>query len=223
MPGPSPTPTSALIIAGGPPPVSLEAIPAPLGDDSYVIAADGGLDTAESLGIDVDAVIGDFDSVSPAALERARHRQTDIVEHSRDKDETDLELAIAHAQSRGIRDLMIIGAGGGRVDHEVANVELICSSRWKDLTLTAADERGLLVPIFDRRTLPVEPGAIVTLMAIGGRADGVRTRGLRWRLDGQTLMPGSTLGVSNVATSAGPTVSVESGTVLAVLPCEEPL
>ena len=132
-------------------------------------------------------------------------------------------MAIAHAQSRGIRDLMIIGAGGGRVDHEVANVELICSSRWKDLTLTAADERGLLVPIFDRRTLPVEPGAIVTLMAIGGRADGVRTRGLRWRLDGQTLMPGSTLGVSNVATSAGPTVSVESGTVLAVLPCEEPL
>ena len=41
------------------------------------------------------------------------------------------------------------------------------------------------------------PGAVLTLLALGGPASGVTTDGLRWPLRAETLQPGSTRGVSN--------------------------
>ena len=41
------------------------------------------------------------------------------------------------------------------------------------------------------------PGAVLTLLALGGPASGITTTGLRWPLRAETLQPGSTRGVSN--------------------------
>ena len=60
----------ALVIAGGDAPRAEDL----LGEGSWewVVAADSGLDHAEALGLTVDRGAGDLDSVSPAALRRAR-------------------------------------------------------------------------------------------------------------------------------------------------------
>ena len=59
---------------------------------------------------------------------------------------------------------------------------------------------------------------LLTLLAVGGPAHGVRTSGLRYPLDGETLHPGSTRGVSNVLDDPVALVTVAQGTVLAVFP-----
>ena len=51
--------------------------------------------------------------------------------------------------------------------------------------------------IRDERTLAGEPGELVSLFALHGPAEGVRTEGLEYPLAGETLEPGSSRGVSN--------------------------
>ena len=61
-------------------------------------------------------------------------------------------------------------------------------------------------------------GDLVTLLPVGGRADGVRTEGLRFPLFGETLDPFATRGVSNELIAAEATISVRSGVLLLILP-----
>ena len=207
----------ALIVAGGELPRT-GRLQTHVTDGAYVVAADSGLDRADALGIDVDMIVGDLDSVTPAALERAEHRGIDVIRHNPDKDETDLELAIAHCHAKGALEVTVICADGGRLDHELTNIMVLCSSTWAGIEITVVGDRGRLLPIHTDRSLPVEAGAIVTLMAIGGPAHGVTTAGLQWSLDRETLWPDSSRGTSNLATESSPNVEVLDGTVLAVLP-----
>src|SRR5690606_31025561 len=82
----------AVIIGGEP---VTQAVPSLAG--ARIIAADGGLDLAEQLRLSPDVVVGDMDSVSATALERARSAGVEVKTHPTAKDETDLELALAEA------------------------------------------------------------------------------------------------------------------------------
>jgi len=207
----------ALIIAGGEGPATNE-LPTTLVAGTLVIAADSGLDTAQRLGIDVDVAIGDFDSASATGLAAATNAGVEVIAHPADKNATDLELALEFAVARGVDDVTVIGANGGRFDHELANILLLCSSSWASMAITIVDERARSLVVHRSRTLPVGEGALVTLLPIAGTATGVTTTGLAWKLSDATLAPGSTRGVSNVAVEPLPIVSVANGTLIAVLP-----
>ena len=75
-----------------------------------IVAADSGYDTAMRLGIKIDEAVGDFDSTA----HRSELISLGYKPCSRDKDETDTELAI-RSKLYGIYDLL--GGGGGRIDH----------------------------------------------------------------------------------------------------------
>ena len=62
------------------------------------------------------------------------------------------------------------------------------------------------------------PGELLTLLAVGGPADSVRTEGLRYPLRGERLLPGSGRGISNELLGTDAAVSVGSGSLLVVQP-----
>ena len=64
-----------------------------------VVAADGGLDRAASLGLAVDVVVGDLDSVSTAELERALRQHQ--VPRGRDREELGQPLDEREDRQRG--------------------------------------------------------------------------------------------------------------------------
>ena len=68
------------------------------------------------------------------------------------------------------------------------------------------------------RDLEGTPGELVTLLAVNGPAEAVRTEGLVYPLRGETLEPGSSRGVSNVFADATAHVAVERGVLLAIRP-----
>jgi thiamine pyrophosphokinase len=58
----------------------------------------------------------------------------------------------------------------------------------------------------------------VSLLALGGPARGVRTHGLRWVLDGEDLLPGSSRGVSNEFVGSVASIELDGGVLVAIRP-----
>jgi len=192
-----------------------------LPDDAYVVAADSGVHLGDILDLHVDCVVGDMDSADPAAVDAAERAGATIERHPAEKDATDLELALVAAQRHGVDQVVIVGGAGGRLDHFLANVALLASPRFAELRIEArfGDAR---VTVVRGGGAPVEldggPGDLVTLLAAGGDARGITTKGLQYALHGEDLPAGTTRGVSNVVVDPRVSVSVDDGTLLVVQP-----
>ena len=211
-----PPPEVAVIVAGGEPVdrAVIDRLPAV----SFVIAADSGLDHAERLGLRPDLVVGDLDSVSDAALDRARARGVTIDRHPAAKDATDLELALERAEARGFRRVVMLGGQGGRLSHLLGNALVLAAE--PHAAIAVEWHIGHATLQVARPGRPVDtygaPGDLVSLLAAGGPAEGVTTVGLRWQLDGATLQPGSTRGISNEMTTTPARVSVAGGALITI-------
>jgi thiamine pyrophosphokinase len=201
-----------VVVASGPgPTVAVPAAPT-------VIAADGGLDRALGLGIGVDVVVGDLDSVSPDTLARAEARGARVVRHPTTKDATDLELALDEALRLGAHRVLVVASAEGRLDHLLSSVLLLGSARYARVELDALVGEALVHVIRTERRLQGTPGELLTLLAVGGPAEAVTTDGLAYPLAGGTLAPGSSRGVSNVFAGSEAHVSVARGVLFAVRP-----
>jgi thiamine pyrophosphokinase len=183
-----------------------------------VVAADGGLDRAAALGLDVDVVVGDLDSVSPEALEQAGARGVRVVRHPAAKDATDLELALDEAVALGATRVLVVASDSGRLDHLLASLLLLGAERYATLELDALVGSALVHVIRGGRVLRGTAGELVTLLALAGPAVGVTTDGLEYPLSGETLDPGSSRGVSNVFSGTEVQITVREGVLLAVRP-----
>jgi thiamine pyrophosphokinase len=212
----SPSRAVALVFAGGDP--LPPALAARLPADALVIAADSGLAGARALGRRVDLVVGDLDSVDPGMLEAAEAAGTSVERHPEEKDATDLELALEAARARGARHITVVGGNGGRLDHFLANGLLLASERFDGLDVDAWVGNARVVVVREHAELHGMPGSLCTLLAVGGIARGVTTKGLRYPLDDDVLFPGSTRGVSNELLAPVASVFVGTGTILAIQP-----
>ena len=82
--------------------------------------------------------IGDMDSVEDHAGLQDLPVENRII-HPVDKDYTDTELALKFLEERDYRDIVLIGGGGGRIDHLLANRALF-SRDGRPLEWYTADE-----------------------------------------------------------------------------------
>lgn len=186
--------------------------------DAQVVAADSGLHLADVLGLTVDVVVGDFDSVAPQRLEEAEASGARIERHPTAKDATDLELAL-DAAMRFVPDrVLVIGGHGGRLDHFLGNALLLASDVYADIRIDAFMGDAHVHVIRTDTELTGEPGELVSLLPVHGPARGVTTRGLLYPLDGEDLPAGSTRGVSNEFAEPRAHVSLSAGVLLAVAP-----
>lgn len=214
---------------GGPGPAPRDRLVDVVGPQTVVIAADSGLEAALEARVVVHHVVGDLDSVAPQALAVARRAGAEVHRHPSDKDATDGELALdlaadLLAQLRETRSetthLVVVGGGGGRLDHLVGDVMALVVDRLASFDVTAHLGRATIVVVRAgrSRSLLGRPGEVVSLLAPRGVASGVTTRGLRWPLHDGDLALGSTRGTSNQMVTDEAHVSLRHGTVVAILP-----
>lgn len=171
------------------------------------VAADGGAVLALAAGITPDCVIGDFDSLPPAALAQLpKDRLHQIVE----QDDTDFEKAMAR-----ITAPVVIGVGftGGRIDHQLAACHSLMRFAQQSCVLWGATEAVFLAP--PRVDLPTRAGDVVSLFPMGAVTG--RSAGLKWPIDGIAFAPGVMVGTSNEAT--GPCrIEVDAPAMLVMVP-----
>jgi thiamine pyrophosphokinase len=209
-----------VVVAGGAPPRPEAALAVPL--DATVIAADGGLEHAQALGLRVELAVGDFDSASRESVAAAEQDGVRIVRHPAEKEATDLELALVEALVFRPGRILVLAGIEGRLDHLLSLLLTLASPRFADVRLDALVGSAWAHVVRGERSLTGESGELVSLLAVHGPAEGVRTEGLAYELDGATLEPGSSRGVSNVFVSDTARVTLEHGVLLAVRPGPEP-
>ncbi len=181
-----------------------------------LIAADGGTRLMAQLGLQPRLVVGDLDSAPQEEVQKMLAAKVEFRQYPQDKDETDLELALQAAREFNPEAILIAGALGGRLDQTLANIALLTQPDL--LTKNVRLDDGLEEAFFCAREAEVhgEIGDLVSLLPWGAEARGVSTEGLKWRLDGETLLPAQTRGISNEMTAEIARVKLNSGLLLVV-------
>lgn len=205
-----------IIFANGDLP-NVEKARALLEADDFIIAADGGARHAYALGTIPNIIIGDLDSL-PVNFDFPQRalRQSEIIRYPRDKNETDLELAIQHALTLKPAQIVVVAALGGRLDQTLGNLFLLSDPKLSTFNIRLDD--GVEEAFFcrDHSQIKGRSGDGVSLMPWQGAVFGITARGLKWRLNDETLYPHKTRGVSNEMIDATATVQVKSGSLLVV-------
>jgi len=153
------------------------------------VAADGGAELAIKAGVDLAAVIGDFDSIHPDILAQIpAARQHHITE----QDSTDFEKALLRISAP-----LILGVGfcGARVDHQLAAFNTLVKFAHQPCILLAEEELIFVAP--PDITLPCDQGETVSLFPMATITG--RSSGLHWPIEGLEFNPGYQSGTSHRA------------------------
>ena len=180
----------------------------PIGQDAFVIAADGGLRHTQSLNITPNAVLGDFDSLGffPEGA------NVFPVE----KDDTDAMLAVRLGLRRSCDEFLLYGSlDGPRLDHTVANFQTLqyladhgaVGYLIGNTTMVTVVKNGKL-------TFPAGCSGTVSVFCMGQDAEGVTETGLFYGIEDGVFTSGFPLGVSNHFTGGKAEISVKNGSLL---------
>ncbi len=183
--------------------------------DDFLLAADGGTRHALDLGLRPSVIIGDLDSAD-FDLEPLTGLGTKIIQHPRDKNQTDLELALEHAIEQGYQEILILAALGGRLDQTLGNLSLLTNAQYAapDIRLDDGVEEAFFVR--DQAQLQGRSGDLVSLIPWGAEVHGIHTEGLRWQLSDETLQPHQTRGISNEMPGKTAGIKIRSGLLLVI-------
>ena len=168
-----------------------------------VVAADGGARFLLEQGIRPDVVVGDFDSLPAADVERLEAAGVELVRHPVRKDRTDGEMAADEALHRGAGELVLAGALGA-LDHTLGHLAILRRLAAPRLTVrvfAAPDEARLDAPAGTRVSImPLQGDALVTL------------EGFDYALDRSVLPQDACLGLGNAVVAAA-RILVHEGSV----------
>ena len=194
----------------------IEKARAILQDDDHIICADGGTRHASSLDLKPALVIGDMDSADSVLLKKLQADGVSIELFPRDKNETDLELAINRAIELNPKEIVIVAALGGRLDQTLANITLISDPRLSTFNVRLDDGADEIFFCRNQAEVKGRSGDIVSLIPWGGEVTDVQTKDLQWQLKKETLYSEKTRGISNEMTSDVASIKISKGLLLIV-------
>jgi len=176
--------------------------------DKYIVAADGGLNTLNRLGIKPDHMIGDLDSFTDAPP--AEH----FTKLPHIKDTTDTFEAVRLGQAEGCTEFHIYGGTGGRPDHTIANIQLAAMLSETGQIAFIHGHNYIITAITNGSLkLPSKKSGYVSVFAHSNSCIGVNINGLLYELDDAVLRNSFALGVSNEFAGKQAEISVKQGTL----------
>jgi thiamine pyrophosphokinase len=184
--------------------------------DDYIICADGGTRHALALAIQPDLIIGDMDSAEKEQVLELQKSGVLFELFPRDKNETDLELAINRAIELSPQQIIIIAALGGRLDQTLANIALLAELRLATFDVRLDDGVEEIFICRDQIQVHGRNGNLVSLIPWQGAVSDIQTKNLKWTLNHETLYPDKTRGISNEMIDDNASISIGSGLLLIV-------
>ena len=189
-------------------------------DGDYLIAVDGGFRYCLEQSLQPDLVLGDFDSVEPEYLEIIQQvPQEQSITLPVQKDDTDTLAAVKVGLDKGYRSFHIYGAlGGSRMEHTLANLQTLLYLKNRGAKGYLLDKDCMVFLIQNETVTLGEKGpAYLSLFAMGGDAKGVTIKNMKYDIEDVVISSDYPVGISNEIIGTEPTISVEDGTLLAIL------
>jgi thiamine pyrophosphokinase len=185
-------------------------------EDVLIICCDGGARHFQNSAIKPDVIIGDMDSIDTAQLADYSAQNLKIIKHPANKDFSDTELALDYALNLKPQEIFIWCALGGRIDHTLANVFLICRGHEKGIRTFLVDEYCEVFVLDKKATFIKEKGKTVSFLALTPEVTGITLAGFLYPMENGTLKMGESRGISNVINEARAIISAVSGKLLVV-------
>lgn len=183
-----------------------------------IICANGGTKLALDYNLIPDIIVGDIDSISDEIINKIKREKIEWKIYPKEKDETDLELAVREALKYSPKIIYFIGLLGGRIDHTLSNL----------FFLEKIKERGIEVLILDNKlriTLMLgreekifwgNEGEIISLIPLSEKVEGVTLQGLKYPLNNEILYRNLTRGISNEFISKEAKIRISFGTLIVI-------
>jgi len=175
-----------------------------------LIAADGGAKYFSDIGLTPQVIIGDMDSIDSDMWKSKSG--IEYIRYPADKDKSDAELAVEYALEHECKQVILVAATGGRLDHILGNIALVAGYPGR---LAILDGISTLIAVdkSEKCVLQGKIGAIVSLMPYSTGPFKVRTIGLRYPLQDECLIS-ATHGLSNELSQTEACICVSDGILL---------
>lgn len=186
-----------------------EEIKEKISRDSYFIYCDRGLIHEKGLGRKPDLAVGDFDSCPIP-------ENTEVITLPREKDDTDGRYGVKEAIKRGYKEIIILGAIGGRIDHTLGNIYLLDYIYSNGLSGIIIGDSSSIEIVGKEKKYIEKCYPVFSLIAAFGKAEGVEIRGAKYNLVNGTIEPNFQYGISNEVDKSVAEVWVEKGKLLLI-------
>ena len=176
------------------------------GKEDCIIAADSGLVYIEEAGYHPRWIVGDFDSLG------YRPKGDNVICHPAEKDDTDVALAAEYAMGKGYNTIYFFGLTGGRLDHTLANMQLLTDLCLKGIKVYCFSPDATMTAI-SQGTLQFGEDYFGTVSVFAGTdvVSDVNLQGFKYSLEHATLTNCKALGVSNEFMGQPATISAGDG------------
>jgi thiamine pyrophosphokinase len=193
-------------------------------DDCIWVGVDRGVSILLANGIVPKIGFGDFDSVSESEWKKIEENGVGIKKFLPEKDETDMELAINWGLSKSAKEIRIFGGTGGRLDHFLANVQLLLKPILAGLEtkVTIFDKTNILFAVKEgTHTLhSIAEKKYISFIPITPIVKNLTLHGFKYPLTNCPIPLGSTLCISNELKMDSGTFSFTEGILLVIRSCD---
>lgn len=180
-------------------------------EDDFLIAADKGYLNCIKQNLDVDLLIGDFDSLKivPDNIEKIKLNEI--------KDDTDVFDALMEGIKRGYKSFILYGVIGGRFDHTFANIQILLFLKNKGYEAKIIDEdRTYIILENESIELPKKERGYLSVFSLSAISHGVTLKNLKYELKNAILTSEFPLGVDNEYIDKSPFIEVKDGKILLI-------
>lgn len=181
-----------------------------------IIAVDGALHFTKKHNIKVDVAVGDFDTVEVDILKFYRMKGIEILEYSTDKNYSDTHLAIITAIKRGGKSIVLMGAIGSRLDHTLANIQVLMLPLEKGIPCKIINEYNCIRIMNKRLILNNDFGKYISLIPLTSKVTGITTKGLKYPLEQKALIIGESIGISNEIINKKAIIEIKEGILIVI-------
>lgn len=181
-----------------------------INEEDLVIAADGGYDHLFKISIIPDIVIGDFDSICSNDFSNSS-----VITLQKEKNSTDLYEAIQTGLKRGFKDFLIYGALGGRIEHSIANIQILSSLVGCATAKILDRELEMFVLSNDKKVYPPTAKGYLSIFAVSSDAV-VTLQNLKYELNNYRLTNVFPLGIDNEFINKQAVITAHKGKILVI-------
>ena len=185
--------------------------------DTVSVAADGGLSFFVKEKISPSFWIGDLDSLDPDVPREAKvlFPKLDLTPCPREKDDTDMRLGMMTLKNLGVGTVLVFGGlGGERLDHTIANIQLIheFAQMGTRAILVSKKEYLLVLTAGEELFFSKEKEGILSVFSLEDETK-IAIQGFKYEFEG-SLSNKKVLGISNEFNGRGGRIFVFEGEAL---------